>query len=138
MLFQPGKRCEPTVSAGKFSHGSEIFQALSVARGAALLRPVLCLVSWNDGPRRWSRRRAVASESSRLDAGSNRNGGVFASVRLARIIDGRDVAAHGIREMPVWGDAFVASPGRLTQQQVSDPIQAIVKYLAGIQERPAE
>jgi len=59
-------------------------------------------------------------------------------VRLARIIDGRDVAAYGIREMPVWGDAFVASPGRLTQQQVNDRIQAIVKYLAGIQERPAE
>ena len=57
-------------------------------------------------------------------------------MRLARIIDGRDVAAHGIREMPVWGD--VASPGRLTQQQVNDRIQAIVKYLAGIQERPAE
>ena len=40
--------------------------------------------------------------------------------------------------MPVWGDAFMASPGRLTQQQVNDRIQAIVKYLAGIQERPAE
>jgi len=34
--------------------------------------------------------------------------------------------------------AFVASPGQLPQQQVSDPIQAIVKYLVGIQERPAE
>ena len=123
---------------GSFRTGAKSSQALSVARGAGLLRAVLCFASWNDGPRRWSRRRAVASESSRLDAGSNRNGGVFASVRLARIIDGRDVAAHGIREMPVWGDAFVASPGRLTQQQVSDPIQAIVKYLAGIQERPAE
>jgi hypothetical protein len=69
---------------------------------------------------------------------STRNGGVFPSVRLARVIDGRDVAAHGIREMPVWGDAFVASPGRLTQQQVNDGIQAIVKYLAGIQKRPAQ
>ena len=69
---------------------------------------------------------------------SARNGGVFPSVRLGRIIDGRDVAAHGIREMPVWGDAFMASPGRLTQQQVNERIEAIVKYLAGLQERPAE
>jgi len=59
-------------------------------------------------------------------------------VRLARIIDGRDVAAHGIREMPVWGDAFMASPGAQTPEQVSARIAAIVKYLAGIQERPAE
>jgi mono/diheme cytochrome c family protein len=69
---------------------------------------------------------------------SARNGGVFPSVRLARIIDGRDVAAHGIREMPVWGDAFMASPGRLTQQQVNERIEAIVRYLAALQERPAE
>lgn len=69
---------------------------------------------------------------------SARNGGVFPSVRLGRIIDGRDVAAHGIREMPVWGDAFMALPGRLTQQQVNERIEAIVKYLAGLQERPAE
>jgi len=69
---------------------------------------------------------------------STRNGGVFPSVRLARIIDGRDVAAHGIREMPVWGDAFMASPGAQTPEQVSARIAAIVKYLAGIQELPAE
>jgi mono/diheme cytochrome c family protein len=69
---------------------------------------------------------------------STRNGGVFPSVRLARIIDGHDVAAHGIREMPVWGDAFMASPGGQTPEQVSARIAAIVKYLAGIQERPAE
>jgi mono/diheme cytochrome c family protein len=69
---------------------------------------------------------------------STRNGGVFPSVRLARIIDGRDVAAHGDREMPVWGDAFMASPGRLTPQQVNERIDAIVKFLASIQLRPAE
>jgi len=69
---------------------------------------------------------------------SARNGGVFPSVRLARIIDGRDVAAHGLREMPVWGDAFMVLPGGTTPQQIEQRIAAIVKYLAGIQERPAE
>jgi mono/diheme cytochrome c family protein len=69
---------------------------------------------------------------------SARNGGVFPSVRLARIIDGRDVAAHGLREMPVWGDAFVSSPGGLTPEEVDKRIAAIVKYLAALQERPAE
>lgn len=69
---------------------------------------------------------------------SARNGGVFPSVRLARIIDGRDVAAHGLREMPVWGDAFVSTPGGLTPEQVEKRIAAIVAYLAALQERPAE
>jgi hypothetical protein len=69
---------------------------------------------------------------------STRNGGVFPSVRLTRIIDGREVAAHGDREMPVWGDAFMAVPGGVTPQEVNDRIDAIVKYLASIQERPAE
>jgi len=63
---------------------------------------------------------------------------VFPSVRLTRIIDGRDVAAHGDREMPVWGDAFRSTPGGFSQQQIDDRIAAIVKYLQGIQERGAE
>ena len=69
---------------------------------------------------------------------SARNGGVFPSVKLSRIIDGRDVAAHGLREMPVWGDAFMTTPGGLTPEQVEKRIAAIVKYLAALQERPAE
>jgi mono/diheme cytochrome c family protein len=33
------------------------------------------------------------------------NGGVFPFDRLYRVIDGREaVAAHGLREMPVWGN----------------------------------
>ena len=69
---------------------------------------------------------------------SARNGGVFPSVRLTRIIDGRDVAAHGDREMPVWGDAFKSTQGGYSRQQVDDRIAAVVRYLQGIQERGAE
>ena len=64
-----------------------------------------------------------------------RNGGVFPSERVARIIDGRDVASHGDREMPVWGFAFRATRDGLTQEQVAARIAAIVKYLEAIQRR---
>jgi mono/diheme cytochrome c family protein len=61
-----------------------------------------------------------------------RNGGVFPRERVHRIVDGRDVASHGDREMPVWGDAFRSSrPGETAR----DRIDAIVTYLEGIQER---
>jgi len=64
-----------------------------------------------------------------------RNGGVFPSERVARIIDGRDVASHGGREMPVWGFAFRATRDGLSQEQVAARIAAIVAYLETIQRR---
>jgi len=67
-----------------------------------------------------------------------RNGGVFPSERVYRIIDGRDIASHGDREMPVWGDAFRSTRDGLTEGSAKMRIDAIVRYLRGIQERAAE
>jgi len=64
-----------------------------------------------------------------------RNGGVFPSERLKRIIDGRDVPAHGSFEMPVWGDAFRRTREGLSAEAAAARIDAIVKYLETIQER---
>ena len=68
---------------------------------------------------------------------SARNGGVFPSERVHRIIDGRDVPSHGDREMPVWGDVFRGSPEGGTSDSAKARIDAIVRYLQGIQERVA-
>jgi mono/diheme cytochrome c family protein len=64
-----------------------------------------------------------------------RNGGVFPSERVARIIDGRDIAAHGDRRMPVWGLAFRSTPNGFTDEQVAARIAALVAYLEAIQRR---
>jgi mono/diheme cytochrome c family protein len=66
---------------------------------------------------------------------TDRNAGVFPTERVYRIIDGRDVPAHGDREMPVWGDAFRASREGLTEEAVKTRIEAIVRYLRAIQQR---
>ncbi len=66
-----------------------------------------------------------------------RNDGVFPGERLRQIIDGRDVRAHGSREMPVWGDAFRTSRGGLDPDAVAARIDALVKYIGAIQERAA-
>ena len=63
---------------------------------------------------------------------SARNGGVFPSERIYRIVDGRGVPSHGDREMPVWGDVFRSSRAGET---AAERIRAIVTYLEGIQER---
>ena len=67
-----------------------------------------------------------------------RNGGVFPSERLRQIIDGRGVASHGTREMPVWGDAFRSAPEGLSPEAVKARIDVIVGYLEAIQVRSAE
>jgi mono/diheme cytochrome c family protein len=64
------------------------------------------------------------------------NGGVFPDDRVRRIVDGREVEAHGSRDMPVWGDAFKVHEGR-SEEQVRARIAAIVQYLAAIQRRRA-
>ena len=67
-----------------------------------------------------------------------RNGGVFPSERLRQIIDGRGVGAHGIREMPVWGDAFRSGPEGLSPEAAQARIDAIIRHLQAIQERTAD
>jgi mono/diheme cytochrome c family protein len=68
---------------------------------------------------------------------ATRNGGVFPSERLYAIIDGRGVASHGDREMPVWGDAFRTVRDGFSASTVKARIDAIVRYLAAIQGRGA-
>ena len=68
---------------------------------------------------------------------TQRNGGVFPGERVRRIIDGREVASHGDRTMPVWGDAFMRGREGLSEDAIRARIDAIVTYLQGIQRRPA-
>jgi mono/diheme cytochrome c family protein len=62
---------------------------------------------------------------------AKKNGGVFPSDVLYRIIDGRrTIRAHGNYEMPVWGSVFL-SPEEAARKR----IMAIIDYLKSIQLR---
>ena len=68
-----------------------------------------------------------------------RNGGMFPSALVARIIDGRQpVTGHGGPDMPVWGDAFKASRVGSSEEAVQARITALVEHLERIQERQAQ
>lgn len=67
-----------------------------------------------------------------------RNGGTFPAERLRQIIDGHGAAAHGDREMPVWGDGFRSARDGLSPGVVKARIDAIVRYLGAIQERATD
>lgn len=65
------------------------------------------------------------------------NGGVFPTDRMRRIIDGRNVEAHGNRDMPVWGDAFKATRGGHSEEAIRARIESILQYLISIQRHRA-
>ena len=71
-----------------------------------------------------------------LTSFATRNGGVFPAERLRQLIDGTGIASHGDRDMPVWGSVFK----RLSVggQDAQDRIDAVVRFLQELQERPAE
>ena len=69
---------------------------------------------------------------------AEKNGGVFPVARLRRIIDGRDVGAHGNPDMPIWGNAFKTSKDGFSEASVRARIEAIVRYLETMQRRNAQ
>lgn len=68
---------------------------------------------------------------------ARRSGGEFPVEAVTRFVDGREeMAAHGPREMPLWGDAFRSTgdeDGR-EEARVRQKIRELVAHLARIQE----
>ena len=66
---------------------------------------------------------------------SERNGGEFPADAVASYIDGRNLpAAHGDRQMPVWGSVFDTTARIITDaESAEERIAEIVDYLENIQ-----
>jgi len=104
--------------------GGELFQTFCApCHGAS---------AGGDGPMSAQLRRQPP-DLRRLQIG---NRGQFPGPLLERIIDGRQIGAHGTRSMPVWGDVFFREPGA-SRTDADQRIDALVDYLRSIQERPA-
>jgi len=68
---------------------------------------------------------------------AGKNGGMFPTARIRRIVDGREVESHGDPDMPVWGSAFKSAKDGYTEESVRARIDAVVAYLESIQKRNA-
>jgi mono/diheme cytochrome c family protein len=65
-----------------------------------------------------------------------RRGGSFPEGEIARHIDGRfQLAAHGTREMPIWGNAFASDvpESSVAEEIARGKIAMLVEYLKSIQ-----
>jgi mono/diheme cytochrome c family protein len=80
-----------------------------------------------DGPAAAALKKAPA-DLTRISA---RNGGKFPDVMVKRYIEGLDeVAAHGSRDMPMWGSLF----RDLDRNTAQIRVQALNDYLKGLQQ----
>jgi mono/diheme cytochrome c family protein len=67
-----------------------------------------------------------------------RRGGSFPGGEIARFIDGRfAVAAHGSREMPIWGERFgdAIPDSGIAEEMTRGKIAVLVEYLKSIQQK---
>ena len=83
--------------------------------------------------------RTLKTPPANLTQITRSNRGEFPSKRIAETIDGRAiVAAHGKRDMPVWGERYrVSIPGEdpaMVERRVRAQIDALISYLKSIQE----
>jgi mono/diheme cytochrome c family protein len=65
------------------------------------------------------------------------NGGEFPAEEVQKAIDGRkDVLGHGMRDMPIWGDVFLAEDGSPeAEADAARKVRSLVVYLKKIQEK---
>ena len=73
---------------------------------------------------------ALAKVPADLTKISARNGGTYPEVKVKRYIEGLDeVAAHGSRDMPMWGDLFRS----LNRDTAQIRVQALSDLIKGMQ-----
>ncbi|HEY0846243.1 MAG TPA: c-type cytochrome [Noviherbaspirillum sp.] len=69
------------------------------------------------------------------------NGGVFPFAKVYDVIEGADVAAHGTREMPVWGWEYKVQAGeyshevRTSREAVQRRILTLLEHLNRLQQK---
>jgi mono/diheme cytochrome c family protein len=74
--------------------------------------------------------KAVPADLTRISA---RNGGKFPVTKVRRYIEGLDeLAAHGSRDMPVWGQVLRGVSGGTAGVQLR--VEALTKYIESLQQ----
>ena len=85
--------------------------------------------------RRWSCSLCLVDSSIEFRLLSARYGNPLPADQIAQFIDGRvDVKAHGLRDMPVWGEtAWVNPEGTGRPNEIKSWVAKVVAYLESIQ-----
>jgi mono/diheme cytochrome c family protein len=83
---------------------------------------------------------ALGQKPTDLTQIASNHGGEFPFRAVFEAIDGtRTVRAHGVSEMPIWGEVFQSDPASPLEQQIlaGGRVFAIARYIGTLQNRPA-
>ena len=108
-------------------------RADDIAQGRALYLRYCAVCHGRNGSGDGPMARALTTPPTNLRLLSDLYGNPLDENKVARAIDGRlEVAAHGPREMPVWGDRLYDEPHG-SELSVEDRVEKLVAYLQSIQ-----
>lgn len=117
--------------------GPELSRSELAARGAVTYRVYCRSCHGDEGRGDGPLAPLLKVEVPDLTTLARRSGGEFPEETVTRYVDGREeVAAHGPREMPIWGDAFRSADGEEGREEarIRQNIRQVVAHLARIQE----
>jgi mono/diheme cytochrome c family protein len=109
--------------------------ANSLAEGAELFKTHCASCHGADATGNGPVAAALRHRPADLTRIAKKNGGMFPTARVQRIIAGWDIESHGDRDMPVWGDPFTLTRDGRSRQGAEARIAAIVGYLESVQHR---
>ncbi len=105
----------------------------SAASGQEMFTTYCAVCHGKDGKGAGPAAEALKTPPTDLTSLAAKNGGKYPSMKVASVIRGQDVlAAHGSRDMPVWGKLFwTISEG--SDAEVLQRVANLNKYIEGIQ-----
>jgi mono/diheme cytochrome c family protein len=123
------------VLTGVLTAANAAAQSGEIARGRALYRDHCAVCHGRNGDGKGPMARAMTTPPANLRLLSERYGNPLPTEQIANFIDGRaDVAAHGPRDMPIWGSsAWEQEPGGSQPGVVTPAIASLVAYIQSIQ-----
>jgi mono/diheme cytochrome c family protein len=115
--------------------GTAAAKSGEIARGRALYLDHCAVCHGRNADGKGPMAKVLSTPPANLRLLSERYGNPLPTEQIAGFIDGRaDVAAHGPRDMPVWGNsAWEKEPSQSEPGQVTPAIASLIAYLQSIQ-----
>src|SRR5215470_12548599 len=110
-------------------------KATSAASGEEMFKNYCASCHGTDGKGNGPAASALKAAPADLTALGKGNGGKYPAMKVSSILHGEDaLAAHGSKEMPIWGNLFWAMSGG-HQAEVQQRIANLNKYLESLQQK---
>lgn len=110
-------------------------QATSPASGPEMYKSYCAVCHGTNGKGNGPAADALKVPPSDLTTLAARNGGKYPAMKVSAIIRGEQVlAAHGSKDMPIWGNLFWSMSGG-HQEEVQQRVSNLNKYLESLQKK---